>query len=84
MLHTWELINGFLDIFTSYERHAIQYLYEPCSVYNEDQTTECFPLRRLATVNQMKASDELTDEQVRQMAFDLEAAHNAFYRSLAV
>lgn len=39
---------------------------------------------RLAITNQMKASDELTDEQVRQMTFDIEQAHNAFYRSLAV
>lgn len=30
----------------------------------------------------MKASDELSDEQVRQMLFDLEQAYNAFNRSL--
>jgi hypothetical protein len=38
---------------------------------------------RLAIMNQMKASDELTDEQVRQLTFDMESAHNAFFRSLA-
>ncbi|EDO44166.1 predicted protein [Nematostella vectensis] len=34
------------------------------------------------TLNGMKASDELTDEQVRQMLFDLEQAYNSFNRSL--
>lgn len=34
------------------------------------------------TLSSMKASDELTDEQVRQMLFDLEQAYNAFNRSL--
>jgi hypothetical protein len=31
----------------------------------------------------MKASDELNEEQKRQLLFDLEQAHNAFYRALA-
>ncbi|KXJ29064.1 vacuolar protein sorting-associated protein 28 homolog [Exaiptasia diaphana] len=34
------------------------------------------------TLNGMKASDELTDEQVRQMLYDLEQAYNAFNRTL--
>ncbi|XP_031549830.1 vacuolar protein sorting-associated protein 28 homolog [Actinia tenebrosa] len=34
------------------------------------------------TLNGMKASDELTDEQVRQMLYDLEQAYNSFSRSL--
>lgn len=34
------------------------------------------------TLSSMKASDELTDEQVRQMLFDLEQAYNSFNRSL--
>ncbi|CAG8460979.1 2769_t:CDS:2 [Ambispora gerdemannii] len=37
----------------------------------------------LITLNSMKASDELNDEQVRQLLFDLENSHNAFYRSLS-
>jgi len=37
----------------------------------------------LATTNQMRASDELSEEQVRQLLFDLEQSHSAFYRSLA-
>eukprot|EP01137_Pigoraptor_chileana_P019435 Opistho-2@80474 len=37
----------------------------------------------LLTLNKMKASDELTEEQVRQLLFDLESAHSMFYRSLA-
>eukprot|EP01135_Chromosphaera_perkinsii_P000472 Nk52_evm26s96 gene=Nk52_evmTU26s96 len=36
----------------------------------------------LYQLNQMKASDELSEEQVRQILFDLESAHSAFYRSL--
>lgn len=31
----------------------------------------------------MKASDELDEEQVRQLLFDLESSHSAFYKSLA-
>lgn len=34
----------------------------------------------LMTLSRMKATDELTDEQVRQMSFDLDAAYNAFHR----
>ena len=30
----------------------------------------------------MSASDELTDEQVRQMVFDLESSYNGFIRVL--
>ncbi|KJE91267.1 vacuolar protein sorting-associated protein 28 [Capsaspora owczarzaki ATCC 30864] len=37
----------------------------------------------LAKMNAMQASDELTPEQLRQLLFDLEKHHNAFYRSLA-
>ena len=37
---------------------------------------------RYETLSSMKASDELTDEQVRQMLFDLEQAYNSFNRSL--
>ncbi|CAG8505432.1 43_t:CDS:2 [Dentiscutata heterogama] len=37
----------------------------------------------LITLNSMKASDEINEEQVRQLLFDLENAHNAFYRSLS-
>jgi len=31
----------------------------------------------------MKASDELDEDQIRQLLFDLEGSHNSFYRSLA-
>ncbi|CAG8475778.1 15698_t:CDS:2 [Cetraspora pellucida] len=37
----------------------------------------------LITLNSMKAIDEINEEQVRQLLFDLENAHNAFYRSLS-
>eukprot|EP00160_Parvularia_atlantis_P016317 Unigene5122_Nuclearia_a/m.15720 Unigene5122_Nuclearia_a/g.15720 ORF Unigene5122_Nuclearia_a/g.15720 Unigene5122_Nuclearia_a/m.15720 type:complete len:226 (-) Unigene5122_Nuclearia_a:95-772(-) len=37
----------------------------------------------LVQLNQMRASDELNADQVRQLLFDLENAHNAFYRSLS-
>ncbi|KAK9764425.1 Vacuolar protein-sorting-associated protein 28 [Basidiobolus ranarum] len=37
----------------------------------------------LITLNKMKASDEINEEQVRQLLFDLENAHSAFYRSLS-
>lgn len=36
----------------------------------------------LITLNQLRASDELDDAQVRQLIFDLEQAHAAFYRAL--
>lgn len=37
----------------------------------------------LITLNAMKANDEIDEIQVRQLLFDLENAHNAFYRSLS-
>ena len=37
----------------------------------------------LISLNKMKASEELTEEQARQLMFDLETTHSAFYRSLA-
>jgi ESCRT-I complex subunit VPS28 len=36
----------------------------------------------LINLNQMKAMDTLSDEQARQLHFDLESAHTEFYRSL--
>eukprot|EP00128_Syssomonas_multiformis_P003014 Colp12_sorted_trinity150504_noHs@11820 len=36
----------------------------------------------LTVLNKMKASDELSEEQVRQLSFDLESAYNAFHKSL--
>ncbi len=39
-------------------------------------------MHRLTTLEDMRASDELTDEQVRQMLFDLEQSYNAFNRLL--
>lgn len=36
----------------------------------------------LITLNQMKASETLTEDQARQLHFDLESAHTEFYRSL--
>lgn len=38
---------------------------------------------RLITLNAMKASDEITEEQSRQMLFDIENAYNEFFRSLS-
>ena len=37
---------------------------------------------RLTTLGGMQASDELSDTQARQMAFDLESAYNDFNRFL--
>ncbi|KII90492.1 hypothetical protein PLICRDRAFT_106221 [Plicaturopsis crispa FD-325 SS-3] len=37
----------------------------------------------LITLNGMKASDELTDEQSRQLLFDVDHAYAEFYRSLS-
>ncbi|WOO79348.1 Vacuolar protein sorting-associated protein 28 [Vanrija pseudolonga] len=37
----------------------------------------------LITLNTMKASDEITDEQSRQLLFDIENAYNEFFRSLS-
>ena len=36
----------------------------------------------LRTLNSMKASDQLDEEQGRQMAFDISAAHDAFYKMI--
>jgi len=36
----------------------------------------------LQTLNQMKASDELSEDQIRQLSFDLEVSYNSFYKSL--
>ena len=38
---------------------------------------------RLIELNAMKASDEITEEQSRQMLFDIEHAYNEFFRSLS-
>ncbi|WVR08552.1 hypothetical protein IAU60_005607 [Kwoniella sp. DSM 27419] len=40
-------------------------------------------LHWLITLNAMKASDEITEEQSRQMLFDIENAYNEFFRSLS-
>ncbi|KAL0489358.1 vacuolar protein sorting protein VPS28 [Acrasis kona] len=37
----------------------------------------------LVTLNQMKASDELDDQQTRQLMFDLDGAYAQFHKSLA-
>jgi ESCRT-I complex subunit VPS28 len=37
----------------------------------------------LIDLNKLKASDELSQDQVRQLLFDLENAHASFYRSLS-
>jgi len=40
-------------------------------------------LYRLVVLNGMRASDELSEDQTRQLLFDLESAHAAFYRYLS-
>ncbi|KAL7409444.1 vacuolar protein sorting-associated [Mrakia frigida] len=40
-------------------------------------------LHWLITLNALTASDEITDEQSRQMLFDIEQAYNEFFRSLS-
>ncbi|GAA6007080.1 hypothetical protein JCM10207_001498, partial [Rhodosporidiobolus poonsookiae] len=37
----------------------------------------------LITLNQMRASEEITEEQSRQMLFDVEHAYSEFFRSLS-
>lgn len=37
----------------------------------------------LVTLNKMRASEEMSEEQSRQLMFDLETSHNEFYRSLS-
>lgn len=37
----------------------------------------------LITLNSMKASDEITEEQARQMLFEMEQSHTEFYRLLS-
>jgi ESCRT-I complex subunit VPS28 len=37
----------------------------------------------LMKLNKMKASVELQEDEVRQLLFDLESAHNSFYRALS-
>ncbi|PWN48074.1 ESCRT-1 complex, Vps28 subunit [Violaceomyces palustris] len=39
-------------------------------------------LNWLIRLNQMKASDEIDEDQARQMLFDVEAAYNSFFRAL--
>lgn len=36
----------------------------------------------LITLNQLKASDEIDQDQARQMLFDIEGAYQAWFRSL--
>lgn len=38
---------------------------------------------RLSILNKMKASDELDEEQRRQMAHDLENSYSSFHKSLS-
>jgi ESCRT-I complex subunit VPS28 len=40
-------------------------------------------MKWLIDLNKMKASDEITEEEARQMMFDLDQAHNEFYKSLS-
>ena len=40
-------------------------------------------LARLVTLNTMKASDELDEDQARELAHQLERAYSAFHSSLA-
>jgi len=37
----------------------------------------------LTIMNKMKASDELNEDQIRQLLFDLESSYNAFHKSLS-
>jgi len=37
----------------------------------------------LIALNKLKATDELSADQVRQLLFDLENAHTSFYRCLS-
>jgi len=39
-------------------------------------------LHWLITLNSMRASDEITDEQSRQILFDIDSAYQEFYKSL--
>ena len=37
---------------------------------------------RLKVLSEMSVSDELTDDQTRQLTFDLDVSYNAFIRTL--
>jgi ESCRT-I complex subunit VPS28 len=37
----------------------------------------------LLILNRLKASDELDEDQIRQLLFDLESAYNAFHKALS-
>ena len=39
-------------------------------------------LLRLKTLGEMSVSDELSDDQTRQLTFDLDVSYNAFIRTL--
>ena len=39
-------------------------------------------LLRLKTLGEMAVSDELSDDQTRQLTFDLDVSYNAFIRTL--
>jgi ESCRT-I complex subunit VPS28 len=51
--------------------------------FEEGNDMHDMSMSRLVTLNKMKASDEINEEQVRQLMFDLETAHSTFYRSLS-
>ncbi|XP_065670442.1 vacuolar protein sorting-associated protein 28 homolog isoform X3 [Hydra vulgaris] len=52
------------------------------SVVTEDFEGKIAVEKWLKTLGEMRAHDELTEEQVRQMLFDLEQSYNAFNRLL--
>jgi ESCRT-I complex subunit VPS28 len=59
------------DLMSSYSRFG-----------DQDSEGRARVLHWLITLNQMKASDEIDEDQARQMLFDLENAYSAWFRSL--
>lgn len=59
-------------------KESLEYL-----IGTERFTSYLIPSYRLKRLNQMKASDELTPEDVRQLSFDLENSLAEFHRVLA-
>ena len=53
-----------------------------CTYMAHDHTCKATVRQWLITLSQMKASQEINDDQARQMAFELDAAYNAFHKYL--
>ncbi|UZJ57458.1 hypothetical protein CBS101457_006778 [Exobasidium rhododendri] len=67
------------DLMSSYSRFANDSAGNEHSPMNQGRAKV---LHWLITLNQMKVSDEIDEDQARQMLFDVEGAYSAWFRSL--